>query len=311
MEIVPFTPSLATAWNALNRDARNGHFLFDRGFMDYHADRFSDASLMALDAGQPVALIPANRSGDAIHSHQGLTFGGLVVDTARATDVLAILDGCAAHWRADGARQLLYKPLPWIYHRRPAQEDLYWLFRRDARLVRRDLTASIRLALKGPLGSRRRRGARRAETAGVRTGPSDRFDAFWALLGEVLASRHGASPVHSLDEIVRLAGRFPENITLHAALAPDSDEMLAGVVMFRTANVSHAQYIAASEAGRALGALDQLFIHLIEAAEGPGYFDFGISNEDGGRVLNEGLIRQKEEFGASGVAHDLYEVSLD
>jgi hypothetical protein len=152
MEIVPFTPSLATAWNALNRDARNGHFLFDRGFMDYHADRFSDASLMALDAGQPVALIPANRSGDAIHSHQGLTFGGLVVDTARATDVLAILDGSAAHWRADGARQLLYKPLPWIYHRRPAQEDrplhgpdpLRWprsLLRRQAAL-RPDLLAA-------------------------------------------------------------------------------------------------------------------------------------------------------------------------
>ena len=39
-------------------------------------------------------------------------------------------------------------------------------------------------------------------------------------------------------------------------------------------------------------------------------FDFGISTEERGTVLNEGLITQKEEFGASAVVYDVYELSL-
>ena len=81
--------------------------------------------------------------------------------------------------------------------------------------------------------------------------------------------------------------------------------------MFRSAQVAHAQYIAVGEAGRESGALDGLFEHLIGAhALTHRYFDFGISNTDQGRVLNEGLMRQKEEFGGSAVAHDVYRLAL-
>lgn len=300
---------MAATWNALNRAARNGHFMFDRGFMDYHADRFSDASMTVWADDRLVAILPASRVGDEVASHGGLTFGGLVSADLGAAGTLVALDAVAAAWAAQGAQRLTYKPSPPIYHVRPAQEDLYWLFRRDARLVRRDITAAIDYRARGEVSSRRTRGARKAAKAGVAFRRSDDWAAYWAQLEGVLRSRHGVRPTHSLAEIELLAGRFPGEIELHVAEAEGI--LQAGVAMFVTSQVAHAQYIAAGEAGRDTGALDGLFDHLIQTySTRCRYFDFGISNTDQGRTLNEGLIRQKEEFGASGVVHDFYELAL-
>lgn len=306
MQVVPYEPSFFGAWNEFNRAARNGHFLFDRGYMDYHADRFADASLMITDEGRFVGLMPANRDGDTIHSHQGLTFGGLVSETAGVAEVMRMLDACAAVWRDQGARRLVYKALPWIYQRRPAQEDLYWLFRRDAQLVRRDVATAIDSRAPGPQSSRRARGARKAQAAGLTFARSNRWGDFWTLLAEVLAARHGAEPVHTVAEIERLATGFPNTIALHTA--EQDGVILAGVVIFASAQVAHAQYVAVGEAGRTSGALDGLFSYLIELHADRRYFDFGISNTAQGRELNEGLAAQKEGFGGSAVVHDFYRV---
>jgi hypothetical protein len=309
VEVRRYGADLAAAWNDFNRRARNGHFMFDRGFMDYHADRFADASLIVLEGDVPIALLPLNRTAGEAWSHQGLTFGGLVVDDLGAAQALRVLDACAEHLRAEGVAQLTYKALPAIYPRAPAQEDLYWLFRREAALLRRDVSIAVDYRARGPVSSRRTRGARKAEKAGLVFGRSQDWPGFWRLLEGVLAERHAAAPVHSLDEIQLLAGRFPHEIALFTAEA--GGEAQAGVVMFRSAQVAHAQYIAAGLAGREAGALDGLFEHLIGLhATSHRYFDFGISNTDQGRTLNEGLVRQKEEFGGSAVAHDFYRVDL-
>ena len=40
------------------------------------------------------------------------------------------------------------------------------------------------------------------------------------------------------------------------------------------------------------------------------FIDFGISTEQGGTVLNEGLIKQKEGFGGRAVVYDTYELEV-
>jgi hypothetical protein len=309
LDVRPYRTDRADAWNAFNAQAANGHFLFDRGFMDYHADRFRDASLIVEADDAPIALLPLNRSGDQAFSHQGLTFGGLIHAGLGTAEAMQALDLAAAHLRSAGMTKLTYKALPWIYARAPAQQDLYWLFRRDARLVRRDVSVAIDNRSRGRVSSRRDRGRRKAQKAGLSFGRSSDWRSYWRILEGVLEGRHGATPVHTVAEIELLASRFPGRIELHAATY--RSEMLAGVAMFLSDHVAHAQYIAAAEAGRETGALDGLFENLIgRYAATHRYFDFGISNTEQGRVLNEGLIRQKEEFGASALAHDTYEVSL-
>jgi len=309
MRVEPYRPDQAEAWNAFNRRALTGHLLFDRDFMDYHADRFLDASLMVFDGSDLLALLPANRTGPEVWSHQGLTFGGLIHDGLGVSRVMAALDLCADTFSRGGARALVYKAMPWIYPRAPAQDDLYWLFRRDAILVRRDISVAIDQRARGRMSSRRSRGVRKAQAAGLAFRRSHDWASYWRLLEGVLADRHDAAPTHALHEITLLAERFPEAVTLHAAELEET--MLAGVVLFEWGGVAHAQYIAVGEAGREIGALDGLLEHLIQTtATRCRIFDFGISNTSQGRVLNEGLVRQKEEFGGGGVVHDVYNVSL-
>lgn len=309
IEVRPFTADRTDIWNGFNAAAGNGHFLFDRGFMDYHADRFSDASLMLFADGALAGVLPANRNGQHVHSHQGLTFGGLVTRRASTPCTMAMLDACREWYSAAGASRWTYKALPPLYHDSPAEADRYWLTRNDAVLVRRDVTTAIDYRALPACSARRKRGVRRAARAGLRYGVSQQWGRFWTILAQVLGSRHGVNPVHSLAEITSLAARFPNRIGLYTA--ETAAGMLAGVVMFATPHVAHAQYIAASDEGKACGALDGLLDWLIERHR-PTHrsFDFGISTFDDGRRLNTGLLTHKEEFGGGAVLHDTYELKL-
>jgi lipid II:glycine glycyltransferase (peptidoglycan interpeptide bridge formation enzyme) len=117
-------------------------------------------------------------------------------------------------------------------------------------------------------------------------------------------------PVHSIDEILLLHRRFPKAIRLFTAQVP-AGPVLAGVVIFETATVAHAQYGAVSDEGRRIRALDALYMFLINYyRQSKRWFDFGISSEQDGRMLNPGLANQKEEFGGTGVAYDTYRMSV-
>jgi hypothetical protein len=51
MNLIRYNPPHKGAWNLFVRSAKNGLFMFDRNYMDYHAGRFSDHSLIAFDEG--------------------------------------------------------------------------------------------------------------------------------------------------------------------------------------------------------------------------------------------------------------------
>jgi hypothetical protein len=303
-----YTPAARAEWDALVGVARARHFLFERAYMDYHSDRFEDASLFVLRDGQPVAALPASRHAEEVVSHGGLTFGGLLSspDVTLAVTVAA-LDEIAAALRADGAHRLVYKPVPHPYHVAPAEDDLFALHAAGARLVRRDVSAALAPGVRPAYSEERRRAVGRGARAQVDVGESDRIEQFMQLVADVLGTRHGVEPVHSPSEMRMLADRFPGRIRLWAGV--EGDAIIAGVLVYETPTVAHAQYIAAGERGRELRAGDLLFDHLLTAVYRDKWFDFGISNERGGE-LNGGLMRNKEGFGARAVLHDHYLLDL-
>jgi hypothetical protein len=309
-EIVRYDETWREKWNAFAAAAKNGVFFFHRDYMGYHADRFPDHSMIVLREGKPVALLPASVRDDTVSSHGGLTFGGLLLDeTATTPMVIAAFDDILAALRDRGVRRLVYKCVPHIYHSLPAEEDRYALFMRGGRLGRREVTSTVALPNKIAYQERRRRGVKKAAASQVEVRQTDAFPEFWVLLEENLQRTHGVKPVHSLAEITHLHGLFPDNIKLFAAFAGGA--IVAGTVVFENRTAAHAQYISASEAGKKLGGLDALFDRLIaEHYADKRYFDFGISTEDGGRLLNQGLIDQKEGFGARAVVHDSYELDV-
>ncbi|MCA3259312.1 MAG: GNAT family N-acetyltransferase, partial [Rubrivivax sp.] len=143
----PYAPEDRAAWDAFIARSKNGTFLFMRGFMDYHSERFVDASALVTDAGgRLLALFPANRSSVRITSHAGLSYGGMICDeTMLAPLALDIFAAWFTHCRAQGAEEIVYKAVPPIYHRMPADEDRYALFYHGAALYRRDMTQTVDL----------------------------------------------------------------------------------------------------------------------------------------------------------------------
>jgi hypothetical protein len=309
--VEPYRSEVREEWDTFVSQSRNGTFLFARGYMDYHAARFEDASLVFRNkAGQVVALLPASRACSRVSSLGGLTYGGLILGReARTRGVLCLLEEGLEYYRRAGVASVLYKCVPRIYHRLVSEEDLYALFRLGASLVRRDVSSTVQPASRLPPQRRRSRGVRKAREVGVRVERSVNFASFWPVLEEGLLERHGVRPVHTLDEMTLLAVRFPEQIKLFLAIVGAT--AVAGTVIYETPCVAHAQYIGSTERGRETGALDLLFAELIGVVyRDKPYFDFGISTAAEGTELNDGLIDYKEGHGATATVHDFYRVEL-
>ncbi len=333
MTIIPYSINRKEDWDEFVSKSKNGTFLLQRGFVDYHADRFFDCSLLIYEGITPndgykepelsakniVALFPANWNENerCVYSHQGLTYGGLVVlPEVTQVEVMRIMQAVLMYY-ADymQALKVVYKPIPYIYSEYPDGEDLYALFRAGARLTRR--LASTVCCMRKHLGMRtlRLRQAKKALDHGfyierLQEGDGKSQEEFWSLLEDVLMTHHNAKPVHTLGEIRTLAGRFPRNIRFY--IVKCENRIVAGTVIFETRQVARVQYIAAGDEGREYGALDLLFKHLLnERYRQMEYVDFGTSNEDNGHYLNEGLVFQKEGFGGRTVCYDTYEIDID
>jgi hypothetical protein len=279
--------------------------------MYYHADRFSDHSLLVYDDNDRlIALLPANQRDDALISHGGLTYGGLITDERMKTPrMLTAFDDLRTYCANQGMSEIIYKAIPYTYYRLPADEDRYALYANRAELVARRVSTVIDQRTRLPFRQGRLGGVKKASQTGVQVSLSDDFAGYWTLLENVLWTRHQAHPVHSLSEISLLRERFPDNIRLHVANA--GSEMVAGVLIYVSGPVVRTQYMAVSKRGKALGALDLLLDHLINAVYAASrYFDFGTSHEPADDELNVGLIMQKEGFGGRAVVCDTYKVKI-
>ena len=310
-EIVRYTADKATEWNAFVAQSKNGTFLFDRRYMDYHSDRFEDFSLMFYLQGRLYALLPANRKGDWLQSHMGLTYGGLVMDSKTTAALTVTLFGeLNDYLRAEGFHHVLYKCIPWMYHQLAAEEDLYAMSRTcHAQLVHRDLGTVIIQRNTLRWERVRRRALKRAEEAGLTVERSDDYAGFWTVLCDNLKLTYDSKPVHTLEEMELLHSRFPENIVLY--VARKGDEILAGIVLYVSSQVVRAQYSSATPLGKQLGAIDMIYDRVINHDyHSYPYFEFGTSAVDHTNVINESLVFQKEGFGGRGICFDRYEWEL-
>jgi hypothetical protein len=314
-EISPFNKDLADDWDSFCNHCIQGTFLHTQRFISYHGLKYRDRSLVIKKRNNIIGLFPAaEQLGDnqIIESHPGITYGGLLHSGAlMGENAIHALQGIAIEYANLGYKRLIYKAVPKVYHQAPCDDDLYALFRQGASRVRADLSSAINLADRHSISKRRERCLNKAKKTGASVIHGiNLLSELWKVLEENLSKRHGAKPVHSLSEIIKLARLFPDEIKCTCALF--GNEIIAGVVTFRTKTCMHAQYIASNQCGYDLSALDLIFHYLItEAAEQKKqWFDFGISNENEGKVLNTGLYNFKTEFGSGGIIQEHYALDL-
>lgn len=308
-DIFRYTPDKQAEWDAFIAKSKNGTFLMYRGYMEYHSDRFTDCSLMFYLKEKLYAVLPANIDADTLYSHQGLTYGGLVMNERCTTaEVLQLFEEMNEWLREKGMKAVVYKPIPHIYSSMPAEEDLYALFRCGATLTARGISTAMDYQMLMKWHKDRHTALNRAKRNDIRVQKTHDISAFWKVLTENLQEKHGVSPVHTQAEMELLISRFPDNITLYEA-TDETGQCLGGMLTYKTPRVLHSQYLAASPIGKKHGAIEAI-METVLAETGFKYFDFGISTEQNGRLLNEGLIYQKEGFGGRGICYDTYEYTL-
>ncbi len=114
--------------------------------MDYHQDRFDDFSLMVYNNKKLVALLPANRVGDTLYSHQGLTYGGLLLkEGTKFRDTILVFKLVLKFLVEKNIETLELKLLPSIYSKIPNDELLYLMFLTKAELKRRDALSVLQM----------------------------------------------------------------------------------------------------------------------------------------------------------------------
>lgn len=299
-------------WDAFVKEAKNATFLFQRDFMDYHNDRFEDYSLLCFQDQVLVAVFPANKIDNVVYSHKGLTYGGLVLPSnIKLFSVFEIFKAILRCYNKEGIEKVEIKVIPTFYNTQLSDELEYILFRANAFLKEKAALMVIDHQNQIRIQKNRREGVNKANRMGVNLKVENNFKDFWnQILIPNLSNKHNVSPVHTLKEIELLASRFPENIK--QVNVYKGGEIVAGTTLFLTKTTIHPQYVSGGKEKNILGSLDLLYDFIINKYDqSKRYFDFNISSEDNGDVLNSGLIFWKESCGARTYTADTYIVETN
>lgn len=313
LRIEKYTSTNKEIWDnfVLNQSA-NGTFLQSRLFLEYHGERFEDASLIIYKGqGTIIAVIPACIIKEDDHSifssHQGSTFGGIVIARQfnNIEHVEAIMNILEPFLIAQGYEEVHLKCTPSIFSM-PGNDLLsYFLFQKgfssydeissyiDFQNYQEDITANF------TAGKRRDyKYSLKYNLEFHRLNTASEIERFYAILCENL-QKFDTTPVHSFEELLDFKENRLKNIIEFYGVF-FQEELIAGSMLFNFSNkVFHTQYLAASQHHLKMYPMNYLDTKLIMLAKERGfrYFSFGTSTEQHGKVLNKHLAQFKEGFG--------------
>ena len=308
--IKTYNDSYKVDWNNFVDISKNSTFLFKREFMDYHAEKFEDFSLLIFYNSELIALFPSNIRDGEVYSHEGLSYGGIIVKSdIKFLRYLELFTYLLKYFDEKSINKLYIKQIPSIYNSNFNGELDYLSFIVGATIYRRDIISVIEMKNENKISKDRIQGYKRGKKNKLEIKETDDLDEFWnSILTPTLLNRHEVNPVHSLEDIKKLKSFFNDNIKQFNVY--HKGKIVAGTTIFLTKNVAHVQYIGSNKEKNSLGSLDFLFYNLItEHLTSYKYFDFGNSHEQNGMKVNNGLNYWKEGYGARSLTHDFYEIT--
>jgi hypothetical protein len=143
----------------------------------------------------------------------------------------------------------------------------------------------------------------------LRISEKQRFTSEHHQLLTLVLAKHDKLPMHSCNDINTLCQKFPKHNKVLSCYF--NDELCGFIYLFEFNHVRHTQYICFTEEARHLGIQDLILEGLIrESMRDLKKFSFGISTEDFGRHVNEGLLKYKRSFGAYDAIKPVLEYAL-
>lgn len=313
LRVVPYDGRSKEKWDdfVLNHSV-NGTFLQTKNFLDYHGDRFVDASVIIYKGSSTmVAVIPAcmvmEGSRKVFHSHLGSTFGGIVMaeDFYDIEHMDAVMNVFEEHLKREQYDEVWLKCTSDIFAGQSGNLLYYFLFQRgyvsydeisfyiDFSQYKEDIASNF--------ASGRRRDYRYSLKYGLefrKLETSAQIEKFYSILCDNLR-KFDTSPVHSLEEIIDFKeNRIKDKVEFYGVFQENS--MISGSMVFLFGDaVFHTQYLAADQSCLKLFPMNFMDYNLIKTARTRGfrYFSFGTSTYEHGKVLNKPLAMFKEGFG--------------
>ena len=298
-------------WNDFISQATNATFLFDRNFMEYHADRFQDFSLLVFEEDILQAVVPANYIDNQIFSHQGLTYGGFVFrNEFPIGQIEKVLSETFSFLQSQGFVKCEIKAMLPFYAPDFHAEIQQVLSDKQAKITAQKMNLAIDFRTEYSISKSKLKHYRRLQSEGLVVKKEADCTIFWQeVLEPLLLEKYQTKPLHSLAEINSLQSKFPNHIEQYNLYR--DGEILAGITLFKTATVIKSQYGATTENGKKFRALDYLFLYLIDSFKADyDYFDMGTVDDNSELGYNEGLLNQKKELGCSVYSQNIFQIAL-
>lgn len=299
----------------------NGTFLQTKKFLDYHGERFQDASLVIYKGNDTiVAVVPAceiNEQGRKIfHAHCGSTFGGIVIaedfyNIEHMDAIMTVLEDYLKEKKYDEVR---IKCTSDIFSKQNSNLLYYFLFQRgytsyDELSCYVDFVQYNEDIISNFSSSRRRDYKYSLKNDLVFRKIDDRanIESFYMILCDNL-QKFGAVPVHSLEELLDFKEERLRDIVEFYGVFQESRMIAGSMVFLFGTQVFHTQYLAADQSCLKLFPMNFLDANLIMTARERGfrYFSLGTSTEEHGKVLNKHLAEFKEGFGTQYGINKMY-----
>ena len=300
-------------WDDFVEKSQEATFLFFRDFMEYHADRFDDFSLLVYSENSLIGILPANIKDNKVYSHNGLTYGGLLVESGvHEAIITAVFQSVLKFLKQHGIASLALKMLPEFYQQKNSEIIEHYVTSIHAKITETLNVLGIDYSQPLAIHKTKRKHYRKNHNKGFVIEHDDNFTLFWdKVLCPRLAEKHNTKPVHSLEEILYLKSKFPQYIKQYNIYL--EGKILAGITMFEKGDIVKSQYGATTEKGQAERALEYLFIHLIDKykSEDKSYFSMGtVVDKSYPLGYNDGLLKQKKELGCTAYSQKFFNLSL-
>lgn len=287
-------------WDSFVDSAKNGTFLFKRDFMEYHKDRFKDYSLLIFDEKENLtALVPANIKESIIYSHQGLTYGGILIkEDVTFLNYTHIFSRILSFLNEKKIDEIIIKNPPFIYHKSYSEEFQSVLASLNSRILKSETSLYIDINKGLHFTKSKRQSISMSKKKDLVFKEMDSFEEFWnKILIPNLKNKYNTKPVHSLEEITALKKDFPENIKQYNVYS--ENQIIAGVTIFETEETAHSQYSSGKQEFNKLRGLDFLIDNLLNKQyTNKKYFSFGTSTANEKLQINQGLFTWKQSFGS-------------
>ena len=276
------------------------NILFSReNFLNYHGDRFLDASILSSDQGV-LTYFPASKLGSEVVSHAGCTYGGLLITGKfTAEKINKVYQNIISLYVQEGVTKLTIKLAPKGFKSIESDMEAWVLFNLGFEVERYDLW-NVLDAADLSFSSQHKRNLKKFTHGSFNICQDWGYlTDFYDILKNNLLDRYGVSPVHTLEDLNNLKHRLGNKLFLRVAVDPFG-VVLGGIICFQLrSRLIHAQYIAASDQGKRNFVIDGIFHNCYLSLKNNERLSYGGSLV--GTNHNHSLLRHKHQMGGKPV----------